>query len=206
MIGIVDYGMGNLLSVKNAIEFLGYDAEYVNVDSDFNDFEKIILPGVGAFPDCMRNLNENGFTDLLNLQVIQNRKPILGICLGMQVMASFGLENGKTEGFGWFDGIVQKMDVTDSNLRIPHVGWADIETKDHFIFEGLCKNTDFYFVHSYHIECNNENNVIATINHGKVFTAAVAKDNIIGCQFHPEKSQESGLIVLKNFITKNFNA
>ena len=206
MIGIIDYGMGNLLSVKNAIEFLGYDVEYVNVNSDFSNFEKLILPGVGAFPDCMTNLNQNAFLHTLNLEVMQNRKPILGICLGMQVMASFGLENFKTEGLGWFEGTVKQMKVSDPNLRIPHVGWAEVETKEHFIFEGLGKNTDFYFVHSYYMNCKDESNVIATINHGNVFTAAVAKDNIIGCQFHPEKSQEAGLTLLKNFVTKDFNA
>lgn len=202
MIGIIDYGMGNLLSVKNAIEYLGYEAEFTTENSDFSNYEKLILPGVGAFPDCINNLNISGLSDILNLEVIQKRKPILGICLGMQVMASIGNENFRTTGLNWFDAEIDKMSVINPDLKIPHVGWADVKIKNHYIFEGLNQTNEFYFVHSYYMNCRNEKDVIATIHHEKDFTAAIAKDNIIGCQFHPEKSQESGLILLKNFIKK----
>jgi glutamine amidotransferase len=206
MIGIIDYGMGNLLSVKNAIEYLGYDVEIVSEAEELSNYDKLILPGVGAFPDCIKNLIEKGFVEALQNQVIENKKPILGICLGMQVMAKLGFEIIKTDGLNWFHSEVELMKVSDKKYHIPHVGWAETFVKDHFIFEGIKSVPEFYFVHSYHMNCKNEEDVIATINHENDFTAAVAKGNIIGCQFHPEKSQELGLIVLKNFIKRNFNA
>lgn len=206
MIGIIDYGMGNLLSVKNAVEYLGFDAEIVSSAGELMNYEKLILPGVGAFPDCIANLKAKGFVESLQNQVIENKKPIFGICLGMQVMASIGNEVKRTEGLNWFDSEVELMKVSNKHYRVPHVGWAETFLKKHFIFEGIKSIPEFYFVHSYHMKCGNSEDVIATINHESEFTAAVAKNNIIGCQFHPEKSQELGLIVLKNFITKNFNA
>lgn len=206
MVGIIDYGMGNLLSVKNAIEYLGFDAEIVSHSNDLQNFEKLILPGVGAFPDCVYNLSEKGFVSALQSEVIGNKKPILGICLGMQVMAKIGNEVRRTNGLNWFDAEVELMKVTKKEFRIPHVGWADTYVKNHFIFEGVKSIPEFYFVHSFHMNCKNSEDVIATVNHDSEFTAAVAKNNIVGCQFHPEKSQELGLIVLKNFITRNFSA
>lgn len=206
MIGIIDYGMGNLLSVKNAVEYLGFDAEIVSHSNELHNFEKLILPGVGAFPDCINNLLTKGFVSELQSQVVENGKPILGICLGMQVMAKIGNEVRRTDGLNWFDAEVELMKVSKKEYRIPHVGWAETFTQKHFIFDGIKSVPEFYFVHSFHMNCNNPDDVIATVNHDKVFTAAVAKNNIIGCQFHPEKSQEFGLIVLKNFITRNFNA
>jgi glutamine amidotransferase len=206
MIGIIDYGMGNLLSVKNAVEYLGFDAEIVSHSNELHNFEKLILPGVGAFPDCINNLATKGFVSELQREVMENKKPILGICLGMQVMARIGNEVRQTEGLNWFDAEVELMKVSKKEFRIPHVGWAETFVKKHFIFEGIKSVPEFYFVHSFHMNCNNPEDVIATVNHDKDFTAAVANNNIIGCQFHPEKSQEFGLVVLKNFITRNFNA
>ncbi|MCA0431116.1 MAG: imidazole glycerol phosphate synthase subunit HisH [Bacteroidetes bacterium] len=206
MLGIIDYGMGNLLSVKNAVEYLGHEVEIITSANEVENYDKLILPGVGAFPDCMNNLNKKGFVEILQNQVVDNKKPILGICLGMQVMATIGNELIKTSGLNWIDGEVELMQVTDKQYRIPHVGWAETFIKNHFIFDGIKSIPEFYFVHSYHMKCLNESNVIATINHQNNYTAAICKNNIIGCQFHPEKSQELGLLVLKNFITKNFNA
>ena len=205
MIGIIDYGMGNLLSVKNAVEYLGFDAEIVKSPNDLVNYEKLILPGVGAFPDCVKNITENGFISELNNQVVDNKKPILGICLGMQVMAKIGKEGGITRGLGWFDAEVELIVSNSEKCRIPHVGWSETTCSNHQIFEGLPPVPEFYFVHSYYMKFKNNDQVIATFNHGGIFTAAVAKNNIIGCQFHPEKSQEHGLIVLNNFIQKNFN-
>ncbi len=205
MIGIIDYGMGNLLSVKNAVEYLGFEVEIVSSPSDLDKFNKLILPGVGAFPDCIKNIRKNGFIEELNNQVLGKRKPILGICLGMQVMGKTGSEGGLTDGLGWFDSTIDHI-ITNSDLcRIPHVGWSETTCSNHPLFENIKTIPEFYFVHSYYMNVKNQNDVIATFDHGGVFTAAVAKNNIMGCQFHPEKSQEHGLIVLNNFITKNFD-
>lgn len=205
MIGIIDYGMGNLLSVKNAVEYLGFDAEIVNKPSELAHYKKLILPGVGAFPDCIKNIKENGFIQELNNQVLINKKPILGICLGMQVMAKLGKEGGVTEGLGWFDAEVELIIPNSDMCRIPHVGWSETTCVKHQVFDGIKGTPEFYFVHSYHMKVENPEDVIATFDHGGIFTAAVAKNNIVGCQFHPEKSQEHGLIVLNNFITKTFD-
>lgn len=204
MIGIIDYGMGNLLSVKNAVEYLGFDAEIVSTPSELAHYKKLILPGVGAFPDCIKNIKENGFIQELNNQVLDNKKPILGICLGMQVMAKLGKEGGVTEGLGWFDAEVELIIPNSDMCRIPHVGWSETTCVKHHLFDGIKGTPEFYFVHSYYMKAENPKDVIATFDHGGIFTAAVAKNNIVGCQFHPEKSQEHGLIVLNNFITKSF--
>jgi glutamine amidotransferase len=205
VIGIIDYGMGNLLSVKSAVEYLGFDAELISSPEQIASHEKLILPGVGAFPDCIKNIAEKGFLKELSKEVLENKKPILGICLGMQVMASLGHEGGKTNGLGWFDSEVELIVPDNEKCRVPHVGWSETTCTSHKLFEGIKGTPEFYFVHSYHMKCKNANDVIATFNHGGTFTAAVAKNNIIGCQFHPEKSQEHGLIVLSNFIHKTFN-
>ena len=197
--------MGNLLSVKNAVEYLGFDAVIVNTPSELAHYKKLILPGVGAFPDCIKNIKENGFIQELNNQVLVNKKPILGICLGMQVMAKTGTEGGATEGLGWFDAEVELIIPNSNTCRIPHVGWSETTCVNHQIFDGIKGIPEFYFVHSYHMKVQNHQDVIATFDHGGIFTAAVAKNNIVGCQFHPEKSQEHGLIVLNNFITKTFD-
>jgi glutamine amidotransferase len=205
MIGIIDYGMGNLLSVKNAVEYLGFDAELVTHPTNISAYDKLILPGVGAFHDCIKNITEKGFVNELNLAVLEKKKPILGICLGMQVMASIGNEGGKKMGLSWFDAEVELIVSENSKCKIPHVGWSETSYSNHPLFKDINGTPEFYFVHSYHMKCKSKNDVIATFNHGGVFTAAVAKQNIVGCQFHPEKSQEHGLKVLSNFINQSFN-
>jgi glutamine amidotransferase len=203
MTGIVDYGIGNLLSVKNAVEYIGEDVETIDQPSDLEKADRIILPGVGAFGDCVENLNRRGFAGILHHLVHEKKKPIIGICVGMQMMAKFGHELGKHEGLGWFDGEVVKLNPNDKALRVPHVGWADVVYKPKSpLFGGLRGTPDFYFVHSFYMKCANEIEVDAYYDYGpdlKV-TACVRKNNVFGTQFHPEKSQEHGLKILENFI------
>lgn len=200
MIAVVDYGMGNLLSVRNALDMLGVEAEICRSPERLRDAGKIILPGVGAFRDCLQNLKATGFADALREEVLVRKKPILGICLGMQAMARRSFEYGEHEGLGWFDADVVRLTPADATLRVPHVGWNQVSyQKGHALFRGLPKTPDFYFVHSFYMKCRNATDVIATADYGGPVTAAVANDNIFGTQFHPEKSQDFGLKVLENF-------
>ena len=201
MIGILDYGMGNLLSVWNAVQQLGDTAKICQCPDDLKDIDRIILPGVGAFRDCMMNLNNRGFSEALHSFAIIKGMPVLGICLGMQVMASKGFEGGEHEGLCWFDSQAVRIRPSDRSLRIPHVGWNEVKyKKDSVFFANIPESPDFYFVHSYYMECNNPNDVEATFNYGGTFTAAICKNNIFATQFHPEKSQDYGLKVLENFL------
>lgn len=203
IIGIIDYGMGNLLSVQNAVEYIGQKVKIITNPAEIKSVDKLILPGVGAFDDCVQNLKSNGFIESLNEEVLINKVPILGICLGMQVMA-LSSEEGRLQsnGLGWFDAQIVKIQPSDNTFRIPHVGWSTLKTSSNSIFKAIPKeNADFYFVHSYYMSCKNQDDVIATFEHGGEFTAAVHKENIYGMQFHPEKSQTYGLQILENFIS-----
>ena len=205
MIAIIDYGLGNLKSVFGAVKRLGYD---VVISRDFKDLErahKLILPGVGAFGDGMRNLNEFGLVDCLSTLVLKESKPILGICLGAQLMAEESFEFGNNQGLGWIKGSVIKFDLADKKLRIPHVGWNSLlQVKDDPLFHDIPDKGLFYFVHSYHLQCK-EDIVIGECEYGNRFTAAFHKNNIYGTQFHPEKSQLLGLELLKNFLGAEVN-
>lgn len=204
MIGIVDYGLGNLLSVKNAFEYLGEVVQTIDDPLALDTVDKIVLPGVGAFRDCIKNLNKKGFVQALNKNVLERKIPILGICLGMQVMAKTGFEGGTYDGLGWFDAEVIRLHPTDKNFRVPHVGWTDISYRSNSpLFHGLRSNPDFYFVHSYYVACKLQNEVDAHYDFTFPVTASIRKNNIFGTQFHPEKSQEHGLKVLENFIGWN---
>lgn len=201
MIGIIDYGMGNILSVKNAVEFLGAKVKICNKPEDIDKAEKIILPGVGSFGNCVKNLHKRGFWKALHNNIMIKKKPILGVCLGMQVMAKKSFEGGEFTGLGWFDAEVVRLKPNISSLRVPHVGWNNLEyEKECFIFQGLPKTFDAYFVHSFYIHCNDCRDVIARFEYGGFFTAAIHKKNIVATQFHPEKSQDYGLIILDNFL------
>lgn len=202
MIGIVDYGMGNLLSVKNAFDYLGADVKICEKPSELEDVDKIILPGVGAFPDSMKNITGQGFYDALNRLVLGNKKPILGVCLGMQIMAKIGHEMGKTNGLGWFDAEVIPIETNNPNLKIPNIGWENVELrKDSILLRNIHKSPDFYFVHSFCMKCNNEEDIDSVYYFdNKPITATVHRDNIFGTQFHPEKSSDFGKEVLINFI------
>lgn len=199
MIAIVDYGMGNVGSVKNALAALGYDARVSHVKGDLQKATHIILPGVGAFGDGMKNLKAAGCLKVLEDEVLKKKKPFLGICLGMEMLANFGEEEGKHAGLGWITGVSRKF-KTDKPIRIPHIGWNDIKPqKNALLFKGV-KRPIFYFVHSYHLVPKNHGVVVATCDYGERFVAACQKDNIFGVQFHPEKSQAEGLRILKNFL------
>jgi glutamine amidotransferase len=201
MIAIIDYGMGNKHSVYNALKYIGVDACISRNANEISKAEKIILPGVGAFGAAMENLRQFGLTEILNEEVIIKGKPFLGICLGMQLLAEKGTEKGFFQGLGWIAGDVLKLQPEDTGLKLPHVGWNDIElVKDVALFKGLRKERAFYFVHSYAIQLKNSQDLVAESDYGVKFTAAVQKDNIFATQFHPEKSQKNGLIVLENFI------
>lgn len=201
MIGIVDYGMGNLRSVFNAFDYLGAKVTICTTPKDLINVDKIVLPGVGAFKDCIGKLKQEGFVSQLDLEVIQKKKPILGICLGMQVMAKRSFEGGNHEGLGWIDAEVIKLHPTDINLKIPNIGWNEISFDSSMpLFKGLPSCPDLYFVHSYYLKCNSEYLVSAYYEYGHKVTAAIRKENIFATQFHPEKSQDLGLKILQNFI------
>ena len=200
MIGIVDYGMGNIHSIYSASQYVGIKVKICKNVRDLNETEKIILPGVGAFGECMKKLKNNGMFEELNLQIIKYQKPILGICLGMQIMASKSFEFSENVGFNWIEGKVEYMKTNTEIYKMPHVGWNSVDfNNDSPIFKGLPNKTDFYFVHSYYFNCKYDTNIEATFSYDKKFVAAVRKKNIFGIQFHPEKSQDFGLIILENF-------
>ena len=202
MIGIVDYGMGNLFSVKNSLDYLGENSIFCSTTNDLNKVDKIILPGVGAFPDCIRNLNERGFIDSLNHIVLQKKTPILGICLGMQVMAKYGYELELTEGLGWINAEVIPLVSTRKNEKIPNIGWENIEiSQKTTLMRGFNINPDFYFVHSYFMQCKEKEDVDSWYFFGKHrVISSIQKNHIFGTQFHPEKSSDFGRQVLINFI------
>ena len=201
MVGLVDYDRGNLCSVSNALEVLGAKVRRCRKPEDIRDVERIILPGVGAFRDCMGNLCRQGFPDALEEAVQKKGKPIMGICLGMQAMARKSFEGGEYKGLGWLDADVVRLQPGESSLRVPQIGWNDVRyLRDHPLFSGLPPAPDFYFVHSYHMKCDEEKDVVATCDYGGTITVSVCKDNIFATQFHPEKSQDFGLRLLSNFL------
>jgi len=200
MIAIIDYGMGNVGSVRNAIEYLGYEVILPKKKGDFDKVTHIILPGVGAFANGMKNLSNLGFIEILKDEVLVNHKPFLGLCLGMQILAEFGEEGGPTNGLGWIKGKVNKLEVDESSYKIPHMGWNDvIPKKNSIIFQGIRRQI-FYFVHSYHLVPKDKSVISGETEYGKKFVAAIEKENIFGLQFHTEKSQQEGLNTLANFL------
>jgi len=203
MIVVIDYGLGNLHSVAGAVEKLGFKALISGKIEDMRSADKLILPGVGAFADGMKNLGELGLTGPLTKLVVEEKKPILGICLGCQLMAKESFEFGHHKGLGWFDASVMLIEPNDKELRVPHVGWDNlIQKKDSVLFEGIPKDALFYYTHSFYIKCHREEDIIGECDYGLIFTSAVQKGNIYGTQFHPEKSQRAGLDLLKNFLEK----
>jgi imidazole glycerol-phosphate synthase subunit HisH len=200
-IGIVDYGMGNLRSVYSALEAIGATPVICQEAQDLSQVDKIILPGVGAIGDCIHNLKNRGFVEVLNHQVLEKGKPILGICLGMQVMAKCSYEGGHYECLDWFNAEVVRLEPSDLNLRVPHVGWNNINySSGSILFANLPASPDVYFVHSYHMQCSDSQDEIANCEYGGNVTVAVQKRNIMAVQFHPEKSQDYGLTILENFL------
>ncbi len=203
MIAIIDYGMGNLQSIRNAFEVLGAEVFVTNDPNDLERATAIILPGVGAFRDGMRNLREKGFIPILQEQIIEQKKPYLGICLGMQFLAKRSHEHGLYEGLGWIDGEVTLIKPEKGGYKVPHVGWNEVQFKRKCsLFNDLGEKETFYFVHSYSLvpTIDEQNIVLGTTWHGTEIVASIQKGNIFGVQFHPEKSQGAGLKILENFL------
>ena len=205
-IALIDYGSGNLQSAYNALELVSNCKNKIFITSNSKDLlkvDKIILPGVGAFADCMKGLKSiSGMIDILNEVVLEKKKPFLGICIGMQLLATKGKEKGDHDGLGWIKGKVIKI-KKNKKIKIPHMGWNTVEIiSKHPILKR--KKFESYFVHSYNFICKNKKNIIATCDYEQKITAIVGKENIIGTQFHPEKSQKIGLEILKNFVSWNY--
>ena len=199
---IVDYGMGNIHSVARKIKLLGFEYCVSARVEDVLSADRIILPGVGHFGKAMQNLKELNLIESLNEAVLIKKTPILGICLGMQLMARSS-EEGNSIGLGWFDAEVVPFTVSDTfKFKVPHTGWNSIQKqKESSINKGLSDEESFYFVHSFHFLCTEKLDILHTTTYDYEFTSAIEKENILGVQYHPEKSHEAGLTLLKNFIS-----
>jgi glutamine amidotransferase len=197
LVAIIDYGMGNVASVQKALSFLSIPHILTKDMDQIARATHIILPGVGAFKQGMDNIKALGLHDCLDHEVRIKEKPFLGICLGMQLIATKGTEPEICDGLAWVEGEVTLIEHT-SGLRIPHLGWNDIQVKDES-FKAFDKK-DFYFIHSYHFDVANEEDIVATVNYGNPYVAVVRKKNIMAAQFHPEKSQKNGLFFLEHFF------
>jgi len=204
-ITIVDYNSGNISSVINSFQEVARDKVNIEVTSDLNKIKtsnKVVLPGQGSFKSCVDALkNINGLVDTLNQFVINDKKPILGICVGLQMFADIGYEEIETRGLGWIPGKVSKIDNQNGKYKLPHIGWNQIDIlKNNKIFKNIENNSHMYFVHSYEFIPEDKNVILATTNYSSKIVCAVEKENIIGTQFHPEKSDKLGLQIIKNFI------
>lgn len=193
--------MGNIRSIVNALDYLGVPSHVTSSPQEILASDKLILPGVGSYNVAMRNLQEMGLIDPLNEVVLAKRRPILGICLGMQLLAEQGEEDGEVNGLGWIAGRVQRFKFDDPLCRIPHTGFNAVRfcERKSILFDSLPEEADFYFVHSFHLVCDKEQDVSGVTDYHGDFVASVEKGNIYGTQFHPEKSQSNGLVVLRNF-------
>ena len=198
-IGIVDYGMGNLRSMANALEEVGARPEMVTDPATLDSYDKLVLPGVGAFGRAMANLSARGMDRALT-EYARSGRPVLGVCLGMQLMAEASEESESVAGLGWVPGRVVAFQPKEG-VKVPHMGWNSLQiVQDHPAIRGIEDGSDAYFVHSYHFVCADERNVVANSEHGVPFTAILAHDNLVGMQFHPEKSQAVGLTLIGNFV------
>lgn len=201
MITIINYGLGNIRAFVNVYKRLNITAKIAIHPDDLKDADKIILPGVGAFDYAMQLLNSSGLRAELENQVIKNKIPVLGICVGMQMLARSS-EEGTLPGLGWIDGIVKRFrpDFQNNITRLPHMGWNTITpVRNNALLEGFDCTSRFYFLHSYYFVCNNEHDVIARSEYGEQFASGVSNSNIFGIQFHPEKSHSNGIRLLENF-------
>lgn len=198
MVAILDYGFGNLKSVYNALYVLGEDPVFISNPCELEGVERLIVPGVGSFDTAMGKLERGGWPGAL-LAFAAAGRPLLGICLGMQILSEFGEEGAGVAGLGLVPGRVIMLSP-DSGLNIPHAGWNTVKIKSgHPVFEGLPPQSDFYFVHSYCYDCNSDDLVLGETDYGGVFCSVVGCGNVLGVQFHPEKSQKRGLKILENF-------
>lgn len=201
MITIIDYGVGNVNAFSNVYRRLNIDSRIAKTAGDLVGAQKLILPGVGAFDYAMKRLNDSGMRDALDVLVMVEKVHVMGVCVGMQMLAK-GSDEGKMEGLNWIDATVKKFDESKilHDAQLPHMGWNDVVPERNIeIFKGLEKESIFYFLHSYYFHCNSVSDVIATSEYGGKFTSAVNRGNIYGVQFHPEKSHQFGETLLYNF-------
>ena len=207
-ISVIDYGSGNLKSAAKALETAANNINLrskIVVTSDpkiIKKSDKIVLPGQGSFRDCFLGIKKiTGLNETLNEFVLEKKKPILGICVGMQLFAKTGYESQETKGFGWIDAEVRKVNNMNKKIKLPHMGWNEIELqKDSFLFSNIKNKSHVYFIHSYEFITKQKDCVLATTTYGNSIIASIAKENIIGTQFHPEKSQKNCLVILENFL------
>ena len=200
-LGVINYGMGNLGSVITAVKNLGFQAEICVSPLDINGVDKIILPGVGSFFDAMKELEQKSWVPAINEHVSIKERPLLGICLGMQLLASKGNEGGKVVGLDLIPGEVKHLTDLGCKERVPHIGWNEIKLKkESVIFNGIFSGHDFYFVHSYAFKPSDSQHISATVSYFNDVVAAVENKNVFGTQFHPEKSSKAGLRILQNFL------
>ena len=202
---IVDYNSGNISSVVNSFKEVAQDKVNIEVTSDLNKIkssDKVVLPGQGSFKSCVDALNKiNGLSDTLNEFAINNKKPLLGICVGLQMFADIGYEEIETKGLGWISGKVSKINNQDGKFKLPHIGWNQINiVKESKIFKDIENNSHMYFVHSYEFVPNDKKVISATTDYSSNIVCSVEKENIFGTQFHPEKSDRIGLKIIDNFI------
>lgn len=202
MIGILNYGVGNLKAFANIFKSLGFEHKIIQTADEILKVEKLILPGVGSFDSVMEKLEQANVLDQLSKFALIEKRPILGVCVGMQILAEAS-EEGKKKGLGWIDGQVKKFNFTNlaEKQMIPQIGWNEvlIKNQNSDLLKNLDVNPHFYFLHSYYFECNDSENIIAATDYGFEFCSAVNKGNIFGTQFHPEKSHHNGVQLLKNF-------
>ena len=203
MVTIIDYGVGNLNSIKNMLKKIGVDSIISSQTTDIENAEKLILPGIGSFEYGMKKLRGSAFFQSLQQKVLQNKTPILGVCLGAQLLLNGSEEGQPVEGLGWIEGKAVRFDQDKmaDNFKVPHMGWNElIIKKESALFKDMRPDHRYYFVHSYHMVCNQQTDILAESNYSYNFVAAVEKQHIIGVQFHPEKSHKFGMKLYENFI------
>lgn len=201
MISIIDYGLGNIKAFTNVYKELNIPSVSVSKPQQLKASRRLILPGLGTFDQAIDRLNKSGMRDDIEELIFEHNVPVLGVCVGMQIMSNFS-EEGHLPGLGWIDGEVKKIDVSaESSFNpLPHMGWNDVKSiSDNQLFTMLDVNSRFYFLHTYYLDCKSNEDVIATANYGETFTCAIKSKNIFGVQFHPEKSHQNGMMLLKNF-------
>lgn len=200
MVAIIDYGMGNVASVQKALNFLKIESVITDDHELIKKAKTILLPGVGSFVQGMKNLKDRGLVELLTDEVVVKKKNFIGICLGMQLIMEKGTEPFESKGLGWVKGSVVKFELQD--LNVPHMGWNNIQVLNDTYYKE-CQTDDFYFIHSYHVVPENIEDIATTVHYGFDVVASIQKDNIFATQFHPEKSQNAGLSLLKTFFEIN---